>query len=141
MAPYCSPSWREMVSRLFSISLATAAHALSQPRQFLIDRVAHDKAARDAKSLVVHNERFANRYAGRNGNSLQRLHLWRRRADPLTGSLATRRTPRERSIDETWFTVQPAFVIVFCLRERKPSPTTVPIGRPIRLALRLPAGG
>ena len=49
---------------------AGGGDGLVEPFQLVVDRVARDEPARDAKSLVVHHQRFADGHAGRNGNSL-----------------------------------------------------------------------
>ena len=61
MAPYWSPSSRETASRLRSISAPAAAMAWSSRSSSSFDGVARDEPARDAKSLVVHHQRFADR--------------------------------------------------------------------------------
>ena len=43
--------------------------------EFVVDGIARDEPARDAKSLVVDHQRFADGDAGRNGNALQSLHV------------------------------------------------------------------
>lgn len=43
---------------------------LGQSFELVLDGIARNEAARDPKSLVVHHERFAHGYAGRNSNSL-----------------------------------------------------------------------
>ena len=43
---------------------------LGQSFELVLDGIARDEPARDAKSLVVHHQRLANGHAGRNGNSL-----------------------------------------------------------------------
>ncbi len=43
---------------------------LVQPLQFVVHRVARHEPPRDAKSLVVHHQRFADGDARRNGYSL-----------------------------------------------------------------------
>ena len=70
MAPYWSPSCRATVSRFWPICTATAAMRFVESLQLLVDRVADDKMARNAKSLGADDERFADGYAGRNGDSL-----------------------------------------------------------------------
>jgi hypothetical protein len=45
----------------------------------LVNGVAHYQSARNPKSLVTDNQRFADGYTGRDGNSLKRLHLSRQR--------------------------------------------------------------
>jgi hypothetical protein len=42
--------------------------------EFVFHGVARQEPARDTKSLVVHDKRFADRHAGRNGNSLKTFH-------------------------------------------------------------------
>ncbi len=49
---------------------AGRGHGGFQPFQLVVDRVARDEAARDAKSLVVGDQRLANGHAGRDGYSL-----------------------------------------------------------------------
>ena len=48
---------------------------LIEPLQLVFDGIARQEPTRDAKSLVVHDERFADRHAGRNGNSLKTFHV------------------------------------------------------------------
>ena len=48
---------------------------LIEPLQLVLDRVARQEPTRDAKSLVVHDEHFADRHAGRNGNPLKTFHV------------------------------------------------------------------
>ena len=47
---------------------------LFEPLQFIVHRIARHEPTGNAKSLVVHHQRFADGYAGRNGNPLEFLH-------------------------------------------------------------------
>lgn len=60
-----------------------------QPLQFVVDGVAHDKPARDAESLVIDYQCFANGNAWRNRDSLQRSHgdVGGDRSQPLRASI------------------------------------------------------
>ena len=70
MAAYCSPSSLATASRLCCDLGAGGRDGLVEPFQLVVDGVARDEPARDAKSLVVHHQGFADGDAGRNGNSL-----------------------------------------------------------------------
>ena len=75
MAPYCSPnSAATVVAVVRRFRPPAAAMALSSRSSSSIDRVARNEPPRDAKSLVVHHQRFADGHAGRNGNPLKSLH-------------------------------------------------------------------
>ena len=80
MAPYLLAQLAATASRLRAISPAGGGDRLVEPLQLVVDRVARDEPPRDAKSLVVHHQRFADGHARRNGNPLKSLHLipWRR---------------------------------------------------------------
>ena len=65
------------ITELFGNSFAVAndfvtcgGDSLTQSFQFILDRIARNEPAGDSKSLVIHNERFANDNARRNGDSL-----------------------------------------------------------------------
>ena len=45
-------------------------NGLVEPFQLVLHRIARHEPTRDAKSLVVHDQRFAQGYARRNGDSL-----------------------------------------------------------------------
>jgi len=63
-----------------------------KPLQLVFDGVAHDEPTRDAKSLSVDYQCFANGYAWRNRNSLQRSHcdVGGDRGQPLRASIMIR---------------------------------------------------
>ena len=46
-----------------------------QPLQLVFDGVTRQEPTRDAESLGVHDEHFADRHAGRNGNPLKTFHV------------------------------------------------------------------
>ena len=46
-----------------------------QPLQLVFNGIARQEPPRDAKSLVVHDQHFADRHAGRNGNPLKAFHV------------------------------------------------------------------
>ena len=50
------------------------AHRLVEPFQLHVDRVSRQEPPRDAESLGVHDEHFADRHAGRYGNPLKSFH-------------------------------------------------------------------
>ena len=57
----------------FAIALdfcAGGGHGRVEPFHLIFDGIARDEPARNAKSLGVHHQCFADRHAGRNGNSL-----------------------------------------------------------------------
>jgi hypothetical protein len=60
--------------------------------QLVVDGIAHHEPARDAESLVVDYQCFANGYAWRNRNSLQRSHcdVGGDRGQPLRASIMIR---------------------------------------------------
>ena len=62
------PARAATASRLRAISAAAAAIALSSRSSSSLDGIARDEPPRDAKSLVVHHQRFADGHARRNGN-------------------------------------------------------------------------
>ena len=70
MAAYFSPSSRAIVSRWLEISAAGGADRLVQPLQLVVHGVAGHEPPGNAKSLVVHDQRFADGDARRNGYSL-----------------------------------------------------------------------
>src|SRR4051812_6840726 len=49
--------------------------SLVEALELVFDGIARQEPARDTKSLVVHDKHFADRHAGRNGNSLQTFHV------------------------------------------------------------------
>ena len=49
---------------------AGGVDGLVEPFELVLDGIARDEPPRDAKSLVVHDQRFADGHAGRNGNPL-----------------------------------------------------------------------
>ena len=55
--------------------LTRRVHRALQPLQFVFDRIARNEPPRDAKSLVVHHQRFADGDPGRNGDTLKLLHV------------------------------------------------------------------
>ncbi len=72
-----------MASRLASISPPAASHGPGQTLELVFDGVARNEPPRDAKSLGVDDQRFADGDAGRNGDSLKFLHVKARAAAAL----------------------------------------------------------
>ena len=68
--PYCSPNSAATASRCWRYLRGRGGDGLVEPFQFVDHGVARDEPARDAKSLVVHHQRFTYGHARRNGNPL-----------------------------------------------------------------------
>jgi hypothetical protein len=67
----------ELVSDAVTIALdlgRRGANRAIETVKLIFDRVTRQKATRDAKSLGVHDDYFADRYTGRNGDALKTFH-------------------------------------------------------------------
>ena len=93
IAAYSLPSCSATRSRLRSISAVGGGDGPVQPLELVFDRVARQEPPRDAESLVVHDEHFADRHAGRNGNPLQTFHVLTCRMPTQSPRAAAARLP------------------------------------------------
>ena len=82
MAPYFSPNSVGDGLAVVGDFRAGGGDGPVQPLQLVVHRVARNEPAGDAKSLVVHHQRFADGDARRNGDPLKFLHRFTYRSSP-----------------------------------------------------------
>jgi hypothetical protein len=95
----CGEDGTALIAKLSRYRIAIARDLLRdrvdrfiETLQLVVDGIAHHEPTRDAKSLVVDYQCFANGYAWRNRNSLQRSHcdVGGDRGQPLRASIMIR---------------------------------------------------
>ena len=74
IAPYSLPELLRHPVAIAVDFLRGGADGLVQPFELHVHRVTRQKPTRDAESLGVHDEHFADRHAGRYGNPLKTFH-------------------------------------------------------------------